>query len=558
LFTIINPYEQVDWSTYNQYKAAFHVHSTNSDGSHTVARMAERHYDLGYNIVAFTDHDVITECPTKTPQSSSGGHNGNAQEPLSEERLAQMSAGVGRGDSRGMIFMPNGNERSQRLSETSFHDRTQHVNTFWSTVPNGEFQRESVGSLMRRMAEDGEGFARLNHVGRNTNSRFKDSDSAAPRSYSRAAERSNNPVFVAHYAELFRLYPRLIGMEIINEFDNESQTSEVMWDNILKELMPDRPVWGFSDDDSHTANGVGWSYNLMLMPELSLEEVYKAKESGAFLAFTRVDRRYDIYAGTIVPDDTRGSSSNIERVRPTLSLPTPEINNIVVGNDSVMISAANYEFINWYADGILIHSGAVLDLAAHASAINGYVRATVGHSDYGVLYTQPFGTRRVGGLPSETTVTETVTVTQSSVTTDELTAPETTVTAGTTASEELTAYQTSGIGETSETSGVGETSGVSEGSDTEGMTHYETSGETANIETSETTADTVSETISDTNGEKIKEPYSFTIHDALEILKYIAGIPSIYDDTDESPTIDDALEILKWIAGIPGRYSLVL
>jgi hypothetical protein len=41
-----------------------------------------------------------------------------------------------------------------------------------------------------------------------------------------------------------------------------------------------------------------------------------------------------------------------------------------------------------------------------------------------------------------------------------------------------------------------------------------------------------------------------TITDALEILKYLAGIPSIYDDSEESPTIDDAMEILKIIAEI--------
>jgi hypothetical protein len=45
-------------------------------------------------------------------------------------------------------------------------------------------------------------------------------------------------------------------------------------------------------------------------------------------------------------------------------------------------------------------------------------------------------------------------------------------------------------------------------------------------------------------------PIPPTITDALEILKYLAGIPSIYDNSGESPTIEDAMEILKAIAGI--------
>jgi hypothetical protein len=41
---------------------------------------------------------------------------------------------------------------------------------------------------------------------------------------------------------------------------------------------------------------------------------------------------------------------------------------------------------------------------------------------------------------------------------------------------------------------------------------------------------------------------SITINDALEILKYLAGLESA---VDFEATIDDALEILKYLAGLP-------
>jgi len=69
-FAVRNPYAAVDWDNWGQYKAATHVHTTNSDGAHTVAQTLERLYELGFNVVAITDHDVLTECWTIPPTPS--------------------------------------------------------------------------------------------------------------------------------------------------------------------------------------------------------------------------------------------------------------------------------------------------------------------------------------------------------------------------------------------------------------------------------------------------------------------------------------------------------
>ena len=53
---INNPYESVDWETYGKYKAAFHVHTTYSDGTNTVKDMLMTHYDRDFSIVTITDH----------------------------------------------------------------------------------------------------------------------------------------------------------------------------------------------------------------------------------------------------------------------------------------------------------------------------------------------------------------------------------------------------------------------------------------------------------------------------------------------------------------------
>jgi hypothetical protein len=51
------------------------------------------------------------------------------------------------------------------------------------------------------------------------------------------------------------------------------------------------------------------------------------------------------------------------------------------------------------------------------------------------------------------------------------------------------------------------------------------------------------------------ETISPNITDALEILKSLAGLPSVFDNTEINPTINDALEILKKIANLPSEIN---
>lgn len=59
-YTIISPYEQVDWNTWKTYKANLHAHCDASDGDPTLDEMVEEYYKADYDILAMTDHGVIT------------------------------------------------------------------------------------------------------------------------------------------------------------------------------------------------------------------------------------------------------------------------------------------------------------------------------------------------------------------------------------------------------------------------------------------------------------------------------------------------------------------
>ncbi|MCL2693466.1 MAG: hypothetical protein FWE81_08575, partial [Rikenellaceae bacterium] len=346
-FIITNPYENVDWATYGQYKADFHAHSTNSDGANTVAQMVEDHYAKGFDIFTMTDHSVLTSNWDKTP----GG--------VTSERKAAIEAGDGR-DGRGMIDIDNCNEQSA----------TDHINSFFAAYNDVVGGTNTMAGTIAAVQALG-GITHINHPGRYTGGAVGGDAGAAA---------SNNLANINKYVSLFMAYPSLVGMEIVNKDDNESRSDKILWDNILKQTMPEgRFVWGFANDDTHSLGATGFTWNVMLMPELTQAATRNAMENGEFYTVSRIDRRENINAMN-------------------LSLTTPSITNIVVENDTITITGADYDTIEWIADGVKIATGATLDLNDYASQINSYVRAQLKSSN-GIAYTQPFGVKSVNQPP---------------------------------------------------------------------------------------------------------------------------------------------------------------
>ena len=383
---IINPYEGVAWADYGQYKTALHAHTTNSDGSGTLSEMVERYYELGFDVLAITDHNFVTNKWSKTA-------NG-----LTAAREKEIFEGKGlNSEKRGSEPRP-----MYPVRYTNEQSRGDHLNTFFVDYNNilGQTDVETHISAV----QDRNGISHLNHPGRHTGGMNGGTIGEAA---------SNNPATVKKYVDLFMKYPSCIGMEIINKLDNESRSDRILWDNILKQTMPQgRNVWGFSEDDAHSVNAAGYSYNVLLMDKseflnngiLGFDEesafeyttqsannpIRKALENGAFYTVSHVDRRENVRA-----DMGRGSGNDTTLY--LLSETTPSITDIIVdaSEGSITVKGLDYTEIDWIADGVKIlteprdASGNTLILAEHPE-INSYVRFHI-KSDLGIAYSQPFG-----------------------------------------------------------------------------------------------------------------------------------------------------------------------
>ena len=350
-YTINSPYKNVNWETYGQYKADFHAHSNESDGSPQPYDTVEEHYRKGYDILALTDHNV-----TNTTWNRKDDPTGKGRVYLTDERYNEIKNGTDR-DGRGMVAIQNSDEQSQ----------SDHLNTFFAP-----FNNTSGATLESNIAkcEEVGGISHINHPGRYTGG--KNTSGTA------GEDASNDPKNIQKYVDLFMKYNSCVGMEIINKLDGDSYSDRILWDNILKETTKEgRFVWGFSNDDTHSNSATGHSYNMMLLPENTATNVRAAMESGAFYASAKVAKR-EGYTNT-----------NIDEIN---DYQPPVITNISVDDkeDTITIEGDLYNTVEWIADGEVIATGNTIDLNDYEDKINNYVRAQL-KGDEGISFTQPFG-----------------------------------------------------------------------------------------------------------------------------------------------------------------------
>ena len=323
--------------------------SYESDGGNTPAERFEDAYAKGFDIFALTDHNFTNTTWDRTdrPESNARGK----LEYLTTDRLEEMKAGVGR-DGQGMLPISYANEQS----------RSDHLLTFWA-----DFNNASGATLEGNIAQAEElgGVSIIPHPGRYTG--------GAGQTGAQGLIASSKPETVQKYVDLFTRYDSAVGMEIINKKDGDSASDRILWDNVLTETMPERPVWAQSNDDAHSNGALGFSHNVHLMPELSEGAFRHSLEAGTYYASAKVSHR-ELGDGFV----SQGA--------------TPTISDITVDDDAdtVTIAGVDTDSVRWISEGEVIAEGATIDLDDHDGKVGSYVRAElVGPG--GITFTQPFG-----------------------------------------------------------------------------------------------------------------------------------------------------------------------
>lgn len=318
---ITNPYEQVDWKNHGQYKANLHTHTTRSDGKLSPQNVVDKYHQLGYQILAITDHNEVTY---PWIEFASMEASNKSKERLKNGEINQESVIYENRDPNelGMIAI-QGNEVSA----------PHHTGSLFNDYNHPTKQEDST--FIAIAAKNG--LQIFNHPGR----------------YKHNAQ---------WYADFFKKYNHLIGMEIYNNGDRYSNDRQ-LWDSVLVALSPVRTVWGYSNDDMHGEASLGRNWNIFILPELSEKWVRKGMEEG---------RSFYVYS----PEGHSNTS-------------IPSIQSILVKKGQIQIEATGQDSIRWLSGGKRIHKGNSIKLDDYTD-LSTYVRAEIFGPGGFIMGTQPF------------------------------------------------------------------------------------------------------------------------------------------------------------------------
>ena len=388
---VLDPYERVEWHTFQQHKSALHLHTLQSDGHHMPEEVIGAYREAGYSILAITDHDwnepnrrIVGRGWGPLPEEKASPY---PKDPKPENYPANPTwpwsdYGAPSPADQGMVGI--------QASELTYkHHINSYYNNYgiWHGNPGDKIGRQAPYKITdsdgNEISEDDQltavknkgGLAILNHPGASDDHSWWERKS------------------LQWYIDRYRIHSPncLIGIEVTN---GEAKFNEGLWDQLLTRFMPSRPIWGFGNDDMHTLE-VKQTYNVFLLPELTDSSVREAMETGQFFMYT--------------------STKNVNYLEDPLGLSTfPEIKEIIVDEDSgtITIHASGYDQIKWISApqsleplkdyktsespwplGQVVHVGKTLDIKSN-SKLRNYVRAEiiVKEGDHmNRILTNPFG-----------------------------------------------------------------------------------------------------------------------------------------------------------------------
>ncbi|MFW5894829.1 MAG: PHP domain-containing protein [Bacillota bacterium] len=290
----LNPYEDVDWEETDQALTNLHTHTENSDGEGTPHDVVDYYEDYGYDILALTDHDAVTY-PWTFSELNDGDNEWEDRDPDALDMLAI-----------------EGNELTVSRSGW-FPDTVSLFTDYEYQQPESlDMDPQAFHNTLDELAEIEDSLAFVAHPGREwkTYEEYDEGDM-----YS-----------VEWWADLFNTYEvdQLPGFEVFNRND-QYPNDRGLWDAVLSQTMPERPIWGLGNDDYH-GDGDGYIHR----------------------SFTR-----QLIAGDFTEDALRNSlrkghffTSNIKDNEGD----APRISSITVDEEArtITIEGSGYDAIEWF------------------------------------------------------------------------------------------------------------------------------------------------------------------------------------------------------------------
>lgn len=453
-YTILNPYDSVNWDAVTQYKTALHTHTNASDGDITLRESIETHVLQGFDMVATTDHGINNGGWEKAEDSDYKLiHNGLRLIGRTKGELdylgtsGSFSGGqtytlekAANGDDHLLVTMEDGTVRDVMRIPNGIENNAlsinAHVNSWFVKYQNNTLT--DYLDALRGVTKAG-GICVINHPGEYTKAK---SDLTSEQAYD-----LNDPVYryyINRFYGMLQRYPACIGIDMNSKGDSRTRYDRELWDILLeRSTSGSRNIFAICSSDAHQANKINTGYVRLPLEAQSSDAARKALESGAFFSCSycngnqkeleNIQAYLEKYYGTEgelyrqVSATVTEMQSRVEGVQNgTLSADAGPadplrlvdkdgffhgrdtfITSVSVDDDAdtITVNTDNALLVRWIADGEVIAVSkadcgtSALYLDEYAQQIGTYVRAEA-FGEGGTVYTQPF-ILRYDGQPQQ-------------------------------------------------------------------------------------------------------------------------------------------------------------
>lgn len=404
-YIIDNPYEEINWDTWGEYKTQLHCHTNASDGFLTIEEFVQMHYAANFDIVALTDHGTINKgwnvVPETVPlmrfikkertnmadiipipQADYEAYLNGTYE--NKSYTTEDGYTITRTKSNGMLDVPKGIELNMATPIADCH-LTGYFSDYGQGLAGvfGDYETPSRG-----VAEDG-GISYLSHVGEYV---YPDKDTV------NHTGKKVDDYYANKFARIFLDYPgSSLGMGINSATDAHTRCDRILYDQVLQKTIPNGVVpWGNTFADSHNENAVNDAYTMTWMPEFTMDAFRKSQENGWFFGVSHYSNGYELNG---MPEMPGFVEQDVYDTKSYWLDNTPGVTKIAVDqdNDTITVWGKDANIITWVSNGNVIErtelnadGSATLDLHSDKLLDEPYLYVRFYLSgDNGICYSQP-------------------------------------------------------------------------------------------------------------------------------------------------------------------------
>lgn len=403
-YIIDNPYEEIDWDSWGEYKTQLHCHTNASDGFLPIDEFVRIHYAANFDIVALTDHGTINQGWNNEPELvplmrliKKERTNMSDVVPIPQDEYEAYLDGTNenrtyvtedgitltRTHENGMLDVPKGIELNMATPIADCH-LTGYYSDYGQGLAGvfGDYETPSKGVM------EAGGISYLSHVGEYV---YTDKDSE------NYVGQLIDDYYPTKFARLFLDYQgSSLGMGINSATDAHTRCDRILYDQILQKTIPNGVVpWGNTFADSHSESSVNDAYTMTWMPEFTLEAFRESQEKGHFFSVSHFSNGVELNGMEEMPGFVE---QDVYDTKAYWLDNTPGVSRITVDQDAdtITVEGTNANIITWVSNGNVIkresieNGVATLDLHNDELLDTPYLFVRFYLSgDNGICYSQP-------------------------------------------------------------------------------------------------------------------------------------------------------------------------